>query len=103
MRDIVDAIRYLTHNAASVQDRDAAVAVEPAAGVPHCQAGMGRRRLRREAGHLGQTQLSLAAEIVKRPDDLHTFQVLPRRWVVERTLSWIIQTSACLGNAPPCQ
>jgi transposase len=25
----------------------------------------------------------------KRPDDLHTFQVLPRRWVVERTLAWI--------------
>ena len=23
------------------------------------------------------------------PDDLHTFQVLPRRWVVERTLAWI--------------
>ena len=31
----------------------------------------------------------LILEIVKRPDDLHTFQVLPRRWVVERTLSWI--------------
>ncbi len=28
-------------------------------------------------------------EIVKRPDDLHTFKVLPRRWVVERTLAWI--------------
>ena len=26
---------------------------------------------------------------MKRPDDLHTFKVLPRRWVVERTLSWI--------------
>jgi transposase len=26
---------------------------------------------------------------VQRPDDLHTFQVLPRRWVVERTLAWI--------------
>jgi transposase len=26
---------------------------------------------------------------VKRPDDLHTFKVLPRRWVVERTLAWI--------------
>ena len=25
----------------------------------------------------------------RRPDDLHTFQVLPRRWVVERTLAWI--------------
>jgi transposase len=31
----------------------------------------------------------LTLEIVRRPDDLHTFQVLPRRWVVERTLSWI--------------
>ncbi|HEY3652582.1 MAG TPA: transposase [Streptosporangiaceae bacterium] len=31
----------------------------------------------------------LTLEIVKRPDDLHTFQVLPRRRVVERTLSWI--------------
>jgi transposase len=28
----------------------------------------------------------LTLQIVKRPGDLHTFQVLPRRWVVERTL-----------------
>ena len=26
---------------------------------------------------------------MKRPDDLHTFQVLPRRRVVGRALSWI--------------
>ena len=26
---------------------------------------------------------------IKRPDDLHTFQVLPRHWVAERTLAWI--------------
>ena len=31
--------------------------------------------------------VSLTLEIVKRPDDLHTYKVLPRRWVVERTLS----------------
>ena len=31
----------------------------------------------------------LTLQIVRRPDDLHTFKVLPRRWVVERTLSWI--------------
>jgi transposase len=31
----------------------------------------------------------LTLQIVRRPDDLHTFQVLPRRWIVERTLSWI--------------
>ncbi|MSP82640.1 MAG: IS5/IS1182 family transposase, partial [Alphaproteobacteria bacterium] len=27
-------------------------------------------------------------EIVKRPD-LHRFEVLPKRWIVERTLAWI--------------
>ena len=34
----------------------------------------------------------LTLQIVKRPDDLHTFQVLPRRWVVERTLAWITRS-----------
>jgi transposase len=34
-------------------------------------------------------KLCLTLEIVKRPDDLHEFKVLPRRWVVERTLAWI--------------
>lgn len=28
-------------------------------------------------------------EIVKRPKDSHHFEVLPRRWVVERTFGWI--------------
>ncbi len=28
-------------------------------------------------------------EIVKRCDDVAGFQVLPRRWVVERTLAWV--------------
>ena len=31
----------------------------------------------------------LTLEIVRWPDDLHTFQVLPRRWVAGRTLAWI--------------
>jgi transposase len=35
------------------------------------------------------TALKFAVEIVRRPGDLHAFQVLPRRWVVERTLAWI--------------
>ncbi len=30
--------------------------------------------------------------VVKRPDDLHEFKVLPRRWVVERTLAWITRS-----------
>ena len=28
-------------------------------------------------------------EIVPRPKDSHSFEVLPRRWVVERTLAWL--------------
>lgn len=28
-------------------------------------------------------------EIVKKPPDTHTFKVLPRRWVVERTFGWL--------------
>ena len=39
-----------------------------------------------------KSKLKLTLEIVRRPDDLHTFQVLPRRWVVERTLAWITRS-----------
>ena len=71
--------------------RGQATAVEPAESLSLHQARLGRRRLRWQAGHLGRTRLKpkLTLEIVKRPDDLHTFKVLPRRWVVERNLSWI--------------
>lgn len=34
-------------------------------------------------------QPSLRIEIVKRSDDMKGFVVLPRRWVVERTFSWL--------------
>ena len=35
---------------------------------------------------------------MKRPDDLHTFQVLPRRWLVERTLAWITRSRRTVGD-----
>jgi transposase len=41
------------------------------------------------------TALRMTLEIVRRPDDLHTFQVLPRRWVVERTFAWISTCRRC--------
>jgi transposase len=77
--------------AASVQDRDAAKPLLwnlhlafPSITLAWADGGY--------AGKLvtwARTRLHLALEIVRRPDDLHTFKVLPRRWVVERTLSWI--------------
>ncbi|TDT97337.1 transposase [Streptomyces sp. 846.5] len=37
-------------------------------------------------------RLKLTLEIVKRTDDVKGFKVLPRRWVVERTLGWLMRT-----------
>jgi len=41
--------------------------------------------------------LGLVVEIVKRPDLPH-FTVLPRRWVVERTLAWITRHRRCVRD-----
>jgi transposase len=82
---------------ASIQDRDAARPLL-------FNLTRARRRIRRawaDAGYAGQllpwaaTWLNLTIEIVKRPPGLHTFQVLPRRWVVERTLAWITSYRRC--------
>ena len=35
--------------------------------------------------------LGLLVQIVKRTDDVRGFQVLPRRWVVERTFGWLVR------------
>lgn len=50
-----------------------------------------------DAGYTGwlvafaTTVLALALTVVKRPDDVRGFTVLPRRWVVERSFSWLIR------------
>jgi transposase len=33
-------------------------------------------------------ELNVDVEVVSAPPETHTFQVLPRRWVVERTYGW---------------
>ncbi len=42
--------------------------------------------------------LKVTVEIVRRTDDVKGFKVLPRRWVVERTLSWICQRRRCVRD-----
>lgn len=84
-------------HAASVQDRDGAALVldqldEPLAGIqciwadggyagPKLQDWMRQR-------FAGRTP---RLEIVRRSDTQKGFAVLPRRWVVERTFSWLTQ------------
>ena len=92
----VDALGLLLTalvTAASVQDRDAARPLLwnlrrafPSVKLAWADGGYAGKLVTWAAGRL---KPKLMLEIVRRPDDLHTFQVLPRRWVVERTLSWI--------------
>lgn len=42
--------------------------------------------------------LRLRIEVVKRSDDAVGFEVLPRRWVVERSLSWIARHRRCVRD-----
>jgi transposase len=77
--------------AASVQDRDAARPLLwnlrracPRVRLAWADAGHQAHRLTAWA-----TALRITLQIVRRPDDLHTFTVLPRRWVVEQTFAWI--------------
>jgi transposase len=89
--DALGLLLTLLVTAASVQDRDAAKPLLwnlkkafPTVKLTWADGGY--------AGKLvtwATIRLKLTLQIVKRPDDLHTFKVLPRRWVVERTLSWI--------------
>ena len=77
---------------ANIQDRDAArhlletfFGQKPRRGLKHIWADGGY------AGALVAWALKLwrcTVEIVKRTD-AHTFRVLPRRWVVERTFGWL--------------
>jgi transposase len=42
--------------------------------------------------------LAFTVTIVKRTDDLAGFRVIPRRWVVERTLAWISKYRRCVRD-----
>ena len=75
---------------ASVQDRDARPLLWnlhracPRVQLAWADSGYQAHRLTAWA-----TALHITLQIVRRPDGLHTFTVLPRRWVVERTFAWI--------------
>ena len=77
---------------ANIQDRD---------GAKQLLAAFFRQRSRRRVKHIwadggyagrllewARQVCRCTVEIVKR-SDLHTFKVLPRRWVVERTFGWL--------------
>ena len=91
--------------AASVQDRDGARTVlerlrftMPSVVLVWADGGYAGKLI-----EWAERLLRVTVEIVRKPAGLHTFQVLPRRWVVERTFAWITSAAAwtTTTNASP--
>jgi transposase len=93
--DTIGLVLAVVITAASVQDRDAAK--PPLWNLSRsCQSV---RLAWADAGYSGKlatwaARLKIRLEIVRRRD-AHAFEVLPRRWVVERTLAWITAHRRC--------
>jgi transposase len=92
--DTIGLLLTVLVTVAGVQDRDGAKPL-----LRNLRRAFPKIRLAwADGGYAGKlvtwakSKLKLTLEIVRRPGDLHTFQVLPRRWVVERTLAWITRS-----------
>jgi len=89
--DTIGLLMAVVVHAADIQDRDGAKLV-----LSKLLGRFPRLRLiwadGAYAGQLVDWASALGGwliEVVKRPMDRHRFEVLPRRWVVERTLGWL--------------
>lgn len=86
--------------AASIQDRDAAYRLLAVVREKFSMISLAWA----DGGYAGRLLawakgvLDLTVEIVKRTDDSKGFTVLPRRWVVERTLAWITKFRRCVRD-----
>lgn len=87
---------------AGIQDRDGALllldkktrALFPFIKVIFADAGYQGQATAEAIGRVGQWQLS----IVKRSDPAKGFVVLPKRWIVERTLAWLSRCRRLVRN-----
>ncbi|MCG2624976.1 IS5 family transposase [Arthrobacter sp. I2-34] len=91
--DTIGLLVVVLVTAASLQDRDGArpVLEKARAKMPSIV------QVWADGGYAGKlvesvrALLGISLEIVRKPEGLHTFEVLPRRWVIERTLSWLVR------------
>jgi len=93
---VVDTIGLLVVvlvTAASVQDRDGGRLVldkarmaMPSIALVWADGGYAGRCV-----EFARRVLRITLQIVRKPDGQRGFEVLPRRWVVERTLSWLVR------------
>ncbi|MGR8006944.1 IS5 family transposase [Streptomyces hypolithicus] len=94
LTDTIGMLLAVTVTGADVGDRDAGQRLIQQAGARHHRI----RLIWADGGYTGflvswcAAVLGLVLEIVKRSDDAEGFQILPRRWVVERTNAWLCRT-----------
>jgi transposase len=98
--DTIGLLLAVVVTAAGVQDRDGAMPLLEKARATCLRIAL----VWADSAYAGvlvdwaRRRLGLALEIVKRTDDMSGFVVLPRRWVVERTLAWISRRRRCVRD-----
>jgi transposase len=91
--DTIGLLLVVMVTAASVQDRDGGRGILKA-----LNGALGSvRHIFADGGYRGQlvavakSAWGIVIEVVRKPPDQQGFAVLPRRWVVERTFSWLMR------------
>jgi transposase len=97
--DVLGLLLAIVVTPASVQDRDGARPLLWRLRAAH----RGIRLAWADAGYAGQLAAWAAATVhlviqIVRKRDAHAFEVLPRRWVVERTFAWISKHRRCVRD-----
>lgn len=89
--DILGCILVVFITAASVQDRDAVrhVLHEAKYTLPKLRKVLGDGGYRGRVVGAAARETGIAFEVVPRPPDARGFEVVPKRWVVERTFGWL--------------
>lgn len=90
--DTVGNVLEVVVHAASIQDRDGARLLFTklsAMLIAHLQKIWADAAYRGKLVDWVHEQLDIVLDIVERDPDQKGFEVLPRRWVVERTLAWL--------------
>lgn len=89
--DTLGLLLMVVVHVANIQDRDGAQSV-----LARVKGQFARLQvIWADGGYAGKlvdwvkTVCGWALEIVKRQEDVHGFQVLPHRWIVERTFAWL--------------
>ncbi|GAA4887332.1 IS5 family transposase [Streptomonospora salina] len=95
--DTLGLVLVVAVTSASVQDRPGGrrvlarlAAAFPSVGLVWADAGYANR-IDSNLLNWAYEKWRLVVEIVRRPEGAKGFQVLPRRWVVERTFGWLVR------------